>query len=195
MDTHKKIGILFGFMLTVFVTALFVASNVMQPVVENQIYEPMRKTVLVPLGDGNPGDNTGLFYFMIYPHQADPGTAYASNLSNATAYEFSDYGNQSCTGETPYAPTTFDIVLKIGITDEDGKNTSGWQDSFNWCHITCADLSIGADTNMSEQVIGTGGTYAWYHYYMNNGGSGYTIEENEDFNVTSVKLYVRRIVS
>jgi hypothetical protein len=146
-------------------------------------------------GDANPGDNSGFFYFMIYPHQASPGTAYATNLSNATAYEYSDSGNVSATGETPYS-TTFDIVLKVGITDEDGQWTRNntWNPDYAWMLLTCADLGIGADTNMTEIEIANTSTYCWRHYYLNNGGSGYTIIEGQNFNITSVKYYVQRIV-
>jgi hypothetical protein len=132
---------------------------------------------------------------MIYPHQAVPGTAYASNLSNASAYEYSDIGNTSCTGETPYM-TAFDIVVKIGIDDSDGKNTTSglWDNTYLYCLVTCSELSIGAGTNMTEKQIANYSGYAWYHYYMNNGGAGYTVSEGESFNVTGIKLYVNRIV-
>ena len=47
---------------------------------------------------------------------------------------------------------------------------------------------------MTEQFIGNSTNYAWYHYYFNNAGSGYTITEGQSFNVTGVKFYVQRIV-
>ena len=68
-----------------FAIGVLVFSNTMQPVVEQNFIEASREQVLVT-GDGDPGDNSGLFYIMIYPHSADPGTDYASNLSNASAY-------------------------------------------------------------------------------------------------------------
>lgn len=162
-------------------------------VVKEKIVNEVRIPTLI-VGDANPGDNSGFFYFMIYPHAADAMVTYASNLSNATAYEFSDVGNTTCTGETPYS-TTFDIVVKCGVTDEDGYWTSNdtRNPGYNWCLLTCADLSIGANTNMTEIFIGNTTTYAWYHYALNNSGSGYTITEGQSFNITSVKFYVQRI--
>ncbi len=196
---HSRILFGAGMVTTIAVFAvigMFYLSFVSQPIIENDIIEneiPVRRIPVLVTGDADPGDNSGFFYFMIYPHQAVPATAYASNLSNATAYEYSDSVNTSATGETPHT-TTFDLVLKVGITDEDGKNTSGWQMGWTWMLLTCADLSIGADTNMTEVHIGNSSTYAWNHYYLNNGGAGYTITENEKFNVTAVKYYVQRIV-
>lgn len=180
-----------------FVFGLLIGNNIVEPVAEKQVIDKTyldadRKDFLVT-GDADPGDNSGFFYFMIYPHQASPAVAYASNLSNATAYEFSDSYNTSCTGQTPYS-TTFDIVIKVGVTDEDGSNSSGWQENFTWMHLTCADLGIAANTNISQRLIGSGPNYAYYQYFINNGGAGYTITENQDFNVTSAKHYVRRLV-
>lgn len=192
----KKHGLIFGAIISLVISGMFLAFMISEPIVNNSSKDMENRVVtLVPLGDNDPGDNSGFFYYMVYPHQADPGTAYASNLSNATAYEFSDVGNTSATGETPYS-TTFDLVIKVGVTDEDGYYTSnGTRNAgYNWMLLTCADLSIGADTNMSEQFIGNTTDYAWYHYYLDNGGSGYTITDGESFNVTSAKYYVQRIV-
>jgi len=166
----------------------------MSDVIEEQIVEVQRVPTLVT-GDGDPGDNSGFFYFQIRPHEADPETAYATNQSNATAYEYSDFGNVSATGETPFN-TAFDILLKVGVTDEDGQWSSNatWSDAYMWINLTCADLSIAADTDMNEIEIANTSTYRWMHYYLNNGGSGYTIVEAQSFNITSVKFYVQRIM-
>jgi len=175
-----------------FAIGVLVLSNTMQPVVEQNFIEASRERILVT-GDGNPGDASGLFYIMIYPHSADPGTDYASNLSNASAYEFSDVGDEEGTGTTP-KDTAFDIVVKVGVTDSDGYNGSAWQDAWHYVWMTCADLSISADTNTTQQTIAESANYGWFHYYMNNGGSGYTISENEVVNITSIKFYVYREV-
>lgn len=191
----RKIGLVFGAVSSVAIAIMFLSFMLSDPIVHNEI-KIMEKRVktLVPLGDADPGDNSGFFYFMIYPHQATPIGVYDSNLSNASAYEYSDVGNTTATGETPYS-TAFDIVVKAGVTNEDGYWTGNQSrnPAYNWMLLTCADLSIGADTNMSEIFIANTTTYAWYHYYLNNSGSGYTISEGEYFNITSVKFYVQRI--
>jgi len=136
---------------------------------------------------------------MIKNHSANPTDEYCNNITNGTinsnCYEWSDVGNTSPTGETPYS-TNFDILFKVGITNEDGQWTSNstWNEGYLWMLLTCADLSIGADTNMTIIEIANTSTYAWYHFYLNNAGSGYTITEGQSFNITSVKYYVQRIV-
>ena len=143
-------------------------------------------------GDADPGgDNSGFMYFMVYPHSATPATTYASNLSNATAYEFSDSVDCELTGETPHS-TPFDFVLKFRVNDTVGYNVSGscWEDSWVRANITCDfdfAVDIAADTAMTIVEIGNNTDFCWYHAYINNGGAGYTITHNEKFNVTSVK--------
>lgn len=146
----------------------------------------------IVLGDADPGgDNCGFMYFMVYPHSADPATTYASNLSNASAYEYSDSLNTELTGETPHT-TAFDFVMKFRVNDTVGYNvsSSSWVDSWVRANITCNfdfATDIGADTAMTIVQIANGSDFAWYHAYINNSGSGYQITHNEKFNVTSVK--------
>jgi len=138
---------------------------------------------------------SGFFYFTVWTHQADPGSAYANNLTYTNGYEYATSGDVVATGETPFN-TAFDIVLKVGVNVSDGWNTteSRWDEAYQWLTLTCADLSIEADTNMTEIQIANTSTYAWYQYYLNNGGAGYTINEGEHFNVTSCKFWVKRLV-
>ena len=173
------------------ITGIVLLANLQEPITQTTVEE--KKWVRHPLGDGNPGaGNTGLMYFMAYPHQADPGTAYASNLSNATAYEFSDVGDAEMTGETPYN-TAFDFVMKVRVNNTDGYNTSGstWEDTWVRANLT-VDFDFAGDISdsaMTEVVIGTEGTtYRWYHYYLNNAGSGYTITKGETYNCTHATL-------
>lgn len=191
MNKKMCVVALFG---AVVVSALFLSFMIGQPVIEKEILES-RSPFLVT-GDAAPGTNTtGFFYFMIYPHSATPLTTYAANLSNATAYEYSDSYNTSATRETPYG-TTFDIVVKVGGEKDDVCTSSNgtWNESMCWALVTCAGLSIGADTNMTEKFIAQDGTYyCWIHYYLNNGGAGYTITEAQSFNVTGFKYYVQRL--
>ena len=198
---NKKTGFLkaavpFGLLFVGVVVGMLYLSTIQEPIIEQAVH--MRRVPTLVTGDGNPGDGvTGFFYYAAYPHQADPGTAYASNLSNATAYEYSDTGdNNACTGWTPYA-TTFDLVVKVGVNNSDGYNitAAAWDDTYMWMNLTCANLTIGADTDMTEIEIAAQGTvYRYMHYYLNNGGAGYTIDVGDKYNVTSVKFGVLRPV-
>ena len=195
----KKNVLGIGMLVTIVVfgvVGMFINSMVLSPIVEKQVIETeekKRERVLIPLGDAPFSDESKFYYVMLYPHQASPGDVYNSNLSNATAYEYLDTGDGEMTGTTP-KDTAFDIVVKVGVTDDDGYNVDAWDDAWHYCWITCADLEIGADTNMTQVDIVEGSNYAFYHYYMNNEGDGYTISENEVGNITSLKFYVYREV-
>jgi len=174
-----------------FIAVLLISTNVFGPIAEKQVQEMKAKEwIPVPLADAVDGDgNTGFITGYIYPHEADPGTAYASNLSTGTAYEYSNDLNTSMTGETPY-DTTFDLVVKMCINDSHAYNTSDSSWELGWVNATatCADLSIGADTAMTEVSIGNG-TYMFVHYYLNNGGAGYQISHGETYNVTNYEFW------
>ena len=143
------------------------------------------------LGDGDPGgDVSGFMYFMAYPHQGAPGTAYASNLSNATAYEFSDSLNGEMTGDTPHS-TTFDFVMKFRVNDTVGYNTtsSSWEITWVRANITCDfdfATDIPADSAMTIVEIANNTDFAWYHGYINNAAAGYEITHNEKYNCSSL---------
>ena len=139
------------------------------------------------------GDESGFCYGMAYPHSADPANDYAVNLSNATAYEFSDSLDAEMTGETPY-DTTFDLVFKYRL------NTSVAWDSVNeswredWIRAYCdGDFSSAANFNDVEMTLVNisgdegGGGYIYVHFYLQDidggAGDGFTITHNEDYTV------------
>jgi hypothetical protein len=144
------------------------------------------KNIVVGDAPGGPG----VKYVMIYEHQASPGTAYASNLSNASAscYEFHDGLNANLGNNVPY-DTPFDMVLKCEYNDTHAYNTTSSQWMMDWVKglITCADLGISADTEMSEVHIWNNSAEMEVHFYMNNGGTGYTISHGESVNSTNFK--------
>ena len=197
MQKISKISVFIALIGAVAVSYLFFSSQFTQPFVEQKIIQEKREPLLV-VGDANPGTNvSGFFYIMIYPHQTTPATAYASNLSNASAYEYSDSYNTSMTGQTPFS-TTFDIVIKVGGTCDDvcWSNNHTFNPDYAWHYLTCVGLGISADTNMTELLIGSNSTgYSWIHYYLDNATAGYQINEGASYNITSCKFYVSRLTS
>jgi hypothetical protein len=140
--------------------------------------------------DGDPGAGaSGMLEIFIYPHDADPGTTYATNLSSASAYASRNTWNGTLTGDVPY-DTEFDIVIKVRYNVSHAYNVTAvdWDMDYVKALITSADLSIGADTEMSGVQTATSATYMWVQFYMNNAGSGYTRTHGLTTNVTSVKL-------
>lgn len=178
-----------GTMLTLMVFGVALAMILVNtPIgIEKPMEERSWKTVA---DDGDPGaGSSGMLEIFIYPHDADPGTTYASNLSSASAYASRNTFNGTLTGDVPY-DTEFDIVIKARFNDTHAYNTtsSNWDMNYLKALITSADLSIGADTEMSEVQITNTSTYIWVNFYMNNGGAGYTRSHGVTTNVTSVKL-------
>lgn len=175
-----------GLALTTMIALGFVTANVFIMTIDPDLR--MWQTVRA---DGNPGAGaSGMVKIAIYPHQADPAATYATNISEGTAYAHGNTWNGSLTGEVPY-DTEFDIVVKARFNTTHAYNTttSNWDIDYVKALITCAGLSIGADTEMTAvEVSENTTTYMWVQFYMNNAGSGYTVSHGVTTNVTSVKL-------
>jgi len=194
MQTKNKSILKAGTLLTCFVIAavagIMVLSQLQEPII-NTISSTPRTWKSV--GDGTiAAGASGFCYFMTYPHSADPATDYATNLSNATAYEFSDTLNAEMTRDTPYS-TAFDFVVKFRVNTTVGYNSSGakWMSSWVRANITC-DFQFATDipalSAMTIVEITNTTTYAWYHGYINNAAAGYQITKGETFNVTTLRV-------
>src|SRR4030042_2164198 len=133
-----------------------------------------------------PAGESGVYFIYVYPHQAAPGTAYAVNLSNASAYAYGSL-NSTLTGSVP-SSTAFDLVVKCRDNATHAYNKTGatWMNSWIRANMTCAGLRIGAYTPMTLRNIanGSSSSYMWVHYYLNNGGAGYTISHGQSINAT-----------
>jgi hypothetical protein len=138
----------------------------------------------------DPGSGAGGFMeVFIYPHQATPGTAYASNLSEGAAYSYQNLLNSAMNGSVPYTQK-FDIVYQVRYNATQAYNTTGlvWEVNWTKCLITCANLGIGADTAMTGVTIFSDATYLQMNFYINNGGAGYQLYHGQAVNITSFKM-------
>jgi len=154
------------------------------------IEKPVVSRTWNDVATGDPGAGaSGMTLIFVYPHQAVPGTAYATNLSTAAAYAHRNTWNGTLTGDVPY-DTEFDIVIKARFNVSHAYNTtsSNWDTSYVKALITSADLGIGADTDMTVVHTANNSVYMWVQFYINNGGAGYTRTHGLTTNVTSVKL-------
>lgn len=169
----------------VFIAGLLFNMQVTEPIIKEQNVKE-KEWHVYPVGDMSGADGTTFFcYIMLYPHPAsDPiSVTYASNLSNASAYEYADCINCSMTGETPYN-TAFDIALKFEVDGNDTYNVTGstWMDSWIRCYYNETGLSISS-LLMSEVTIGTDGSNTkWMHFVANNSGSGYQSSKGQSYN-------------
>lgn len=192
----KYIGTL-AIALLVIGAVVGIYGNTLVPVEETEIeYVEEERIWNTITGDGDPGgDASGFMYGMTYPHQAVPATAYASNLSNVTAYEFSDSLNAEMTNETPYS-TTFDTVFKYRVNDTIAYNTSGscWEISWVRGYL---DMTFTAQANFADQLmevvhIANNTDFMWFHLYLadsdGGAGSGFSITHGETFNMTGILM-------
>jgi len=194
---HKSIFKASGLLTIVsiaFVIGALITMSWQNPILHNEVKQVTQKQgKWFPLGEANlTGTNSGYQTFHIRPHEAAPAEAYATNVTNATAYEYSDfYSNDApgleMTGETPWGDT-FDFYEKIKVNKTDGWNTSTSQWMAGWlsCNLS-VDFSAQADlTNevMTIVEISNSTDYVWYAAYLNNGGAGYTLAKNEKFYIT-----------
>ena len=195
MQFNKK-GVFIGILLTVIVSAIYLGYIVTSPIVEQTVMESKKHPFLVT-GDYDPGTGvSGFFYFLIIAHQASPSAIYGYNnithtSTNATIFEYADSFNISATGETPYN-TLFDIVIKYGVSDEDGRYSNGsWNDNYYWVTLTeSANLSI-TNLNMTKYVIGENSTYRWFHAVASNSDAGFQISIGQTYQVNA-SYYVQR---
>jgi hypothetical protein len=144
---------------------------------------------VLAITEANPGaGKSGFLVWYAYPHQAVPATAYAANLTSS----WYSYGNALSAAGTGYIPsdTTFDIVVKCRVNTSGAYNSSSssWMTSWIKMNITCAGLSIAANTPMTIVEITHVAGFIWVHGYLNKGGVGYTITRNQVINVTSFTL-------
>ncbi len=181
-----------------FIITMMLLANVNEPIIK-QIEQEDREWITVagdsPQSFATAG-NTGIVGIYIYPHQANPTTAYATNLSTATAYAFEGtHYNTSLGGNVP-ASTAFDIVIKVRVVKEDIVNGTTHQLSWARMNLTCphttpviSTLTSMTQQNITNQVLGDP-IDSYQHYYLNNGGSGYTIGNGVNANVTAFKLEI-----
>lgn len=190
----KKAGVYLGMFFAVFVSGLILLATTGDEVVEKYVETKVLQRIDVfPMGDASLVDGaTKVMYIMHYPHQADPGTAYASNLSNATAYEYMDgLNNSNMEGETPFS-TAFDVVIKVGVNTTHGYNesSSAWELAlFNATMDGITGYNFTSDVAMNEKQIG-GASSSWFyvHYYLQDadggGGNGFQIGQGVSTNAT-----------
>jgi hypothetical protein len=190
---HKwlKAGGLLSLIVVGMTVGIVFTFQIQDVVMTNVLHQRSWKPIAT--ADADPGgDNSGFMYFMAYPHSTDPTNDYAVNLSNGTAYEYSDSLNAEMTGETPHS-TLHDYIMKFRVNDTVAYNTSSsqWEDSWVRANITIDfdfATDVASDTNMSIIQIANNSDFAWYHAYIQGNGdsAGFTITHNEKFNVTSV---------
>jgi len=150
--------------------------------------------------EADPGTNTsGFLSVYFHPHQAVNMTSYmensSSNLeSNCTGADLG-FANADDTEVDLKHSTAFDVVFRVQGNNSNCKVGGVWFDTNVKIQWTCADLSVGANT---ELLVGTSDgrwtandttyTYLYMNFWDDNGGNGFTISQDQTIEITSIKL-------
>jgi len=167
---------------------------------ETPVY-PQRVWAMVT-GDSDPGaGNCGIMLMGTKSHEADPATAYASNISTAACYEYAEtYTDTEMTGETPY-DTAYDKFVKFRVNASWGYDTvnATWRTDWVTARMN-VDFEYVADFNNIEMVvymIANNSEYAWFNGVLadsdGGAGSGFTISAGEAINIMQVTWYVFKL--
>jgi hypothetical protein len=168
------VGMLAG---VVFVVFLMVSLNVGDGIT---IYTKTFKHVdLDAVGDGT-GLGSMVIAFYVYPHAADPGTTYASNLTTGW-YATASVNDTHAGSDVPYS-TAVDLVWKVQWNVTHAWNGTAFDPTYTRGFLNCSGLSISSGA-LTQVLIGNNESFVWYHYYINNAAAGYTISKGQ--NVTS----------
>lgn len=193
--------------MTGLICALVLFANVQEPIVKQVEQEEREWTVVAGPSPVNfaGGSVTGIVFIGIHVHWANG--SYDDNMSDIIdCYAFnSNQYNTSLGGNVP-ASTAFDIVITARISNDDIMNGSTFQiaagsavSSADWArmNLTCPHTTpaIGALTaasgrrNITDQSVGDP-IDAFINFYWNNSGSGYTIGNGVNANVTAFTLEI-----
>jgi len=158
-----------------FIVAMLVTTQVNETIIINSI--PREWSDVGGIQHPQP-DASGVLVVRVRAHEALPGTAYATNITNATSFAYGQR-NTSMTGECPRG-TLFDVVATVRFNRSDIENVTTFMLTYARMNWTCAVLGVGALTsmtavNISDQALGERLEYMFVNFYDNNGGAGWSI--------------------
>jgi len=155
---------------------------------------------LAQAAEADPGAGaSGFLSVYFHPHQADNMTNYMENSSSNLETNCTDadlgFANADDTEVDLKHSTEFDVLFRVRGNATNCKVGAVWFDTNLKIQWTCADLSVGADT---ELVVGTSDgrwtandtdfTYLYMNFWDDNAGAGFTISQDQTVEITSIKL-------
>lgn len=205
---NRKKAILGSAMFTVLIIGALAGMMILwntQSVIETQILEPREWQ---PLETGAPGaGESGVVWVGIVAHEADPGTAYASNQTDggSLAYgtEVVTSGANALTGNVPY-DTAFDIVVRVrwNKTHAYSSNNDTWMLSWVNASISAANdagsttyFPIAAVAMGEVNVTGVtaGHDFIYVQYYIQAkaaaAGAGLQISHGDTVNCSNFQAW------
>lgn len=146
-----------------------------------------KTTVTAEEGGGLLTSNAGgVLQVYVYAHSLDPGTDYATNLSNASALCYAHANNLNCAmeGNVPYG-VPLDIIYKIRVNVSQCYNTTGstWMALWVRMNITCPAFAR-VDYPLTEIAFATNAQFMWINFYLPTAG----ITHGQQVNITNVVM-------
>jgi len=198
-EKNKKQKIIFGTLMIAFIlvgaaVGFYNVVTVDNETIKETIVYPQREWAIFT-GDSDPGaGNCGIMLMGTKSYEADPGTAYASNISTGDCYEYAEtYTDTEMTGETPHS-TAYDKFVKFRVNDTWGYDTVNATWRTDWVTATMnVDFEYVADISgisMTVYMIANNTDYAWFNGVLQDAdggaGTGFTISAGED--ITSMQV-------
>ena len=195
----KAGGILSGFVVGV-VIGIVLFAGIGDPIINDNDFRSWELvaewTPVSPVyAEADPGaGNSGILEIFYVNHSA--GNDYASENTSATLETWCDtsglgYCNADDSDTELAYDTAFDIVVRVRCND-DAKRDSTWWDTDVRVRMTSADLSIAGDTEMTRSITANNSdyTFLYLNFYLDGGGSGYTLTKGESNEITSIKFEI-----
>jgi len=143
-------------------------------------------TLSVSAAEANPGAGAGgILEIFIIDHANRPAN-YATNISEGDSFVLGCGNATSFSINIPH-DKAFDIVVKCRANATQAYNNTGSEWETDW--IKCILNATGAITineNMNETEIANNSNYIWVNYWIDNSGSGYTIDRDETVTISKI---------
>lgn len=182
----RKIIFSIGLILGCFFIAILLLNMNLSDTVEYNIYTKGFKPIqLDAVGDADPGSGaSGMLMFFVYPHAADPGLTYATNITSGW-YANSSVNNTHAGSNVPYS-TAFDLCWKVRFNVTHAWNGTAFDSTYTRGYLNCTGLSVTSQI-MTKTQIATGGDYVYYTFWIQdtNGGNGTGFTITKGQNVTT----------
>jgi len=199
---RKKAGFRLGLISVLVIGMMFTFMTVPRPVIEHNEGEwhIIWEGNLASATEGDPGSGaSGFLSVYFHPHTATPEDAYDQNTSATIETNCTNaglgYANADDTEVDLAHSTEFDVVFRVRGNATNCQVGGVWFDTNLKIQWTSADLSVGADTELTvgaSEGIATSNNSDYTFLYMNfwddNSGSGFTISQDETAEITSIKL-------
>ena len=176
-----------------FIASILFISNI-TPMVEETEVRSWHRLTLPYLGDNDPGAGaSGVINNTIIVRNC---VDYTTNFTiNSSVYGFADAHNDHMNNipyDTGAAADHFELAITVrwNKTHAFSESNTTWMLTWVRGNCTCAGLSIGANTTMTEvnhTDITADHAFIYVTYYLDNSGDGYTLTRGQ--NVTSCMFF------